>query len=229
MNFKDRKHAGELLSSRLLKFRKSIHRVLSIPRGGVPVGFEVSKSLQLPLEILVVRRVAPTLSSDLTVGAIAEDGEPQFNDRILTQLGLAPDDLGRVISQHQREILRQIKVFRNGNDLGNLLNQTILLVDDGLATGATAMAAFKYLKNRGVAKVILGVPVASAKTVQSLKQKFGKKSGDVVAFEEHDDLISVGRWYDNFESLTDTDVLSLLPLSQQSPPLGASYLSEKTN
>lgn len=206
MIFRDRKHAGQLLAQKLKSYKSTSTLVLALPRGGVPVAEEIANSLQAPLDVLIVRKIGAPYQPELAVGAICEDSEPFYNDSILFQLGLEPDDLGRIISAEREKIKKQTRLFRQSRALPSVVQKIVIVVDDGLATGATMAAAVKYLKKQGAMKVVIAVPVAATSSIK----KFKGKVDDVVVYEEREDLMSVGQWYYNFSQVSDEEVTAIL-------------------
>lgn len=211
MHFQNRQQAGRLLADRLEKFVADKPLLLALPRGGVPVAAEIARILNLPLEVLIVRKIGSPYNSELAVGAICEGAEPVFNDYLLSQLGLTPDDLDLTVKQERREIERQLKLFRHNKNLPKLAKRTVIVVDDGLATGATMFAAIHCLKKKGSKKIVIASPVAARTMAQSLR----KKVSEVIVIEEHADLWSVGRWYDDFTQVSDDEVSALLSPAQK--------------
>jgi erythromycin esterase-like protein/predicted phosphoribosyltransferase/dienelactone hydrolase len=206
MIFHDRRHAGRLLAQRLQKYKKKNTFVLALPRGGVPIAAEIATALGAPLDVLIVRKIGAPFQSELAVGAICEEGEPIWNDPILYKLGLEPDDLGRTVDIERKKVKNQIKLFRASRKLPSVAGKAVIIVDDGLATGATMSAAIKYLKSKGTVKIVVAVPVAAANTASKLRTKVD----EIAAIEVREDLMSVGQWYEDFSQVTDDEVVALL-------------------
>jgi putative phosphoribosyl transferase len=206
MIFTDRQHAGQLLGKKLIGYKDLNPIILALPRGGIPVAAEIAAALNAPLEVLVVRKIGHPLQQELAVGALCEDKDPVWNERILSRMGLAPDDLGRAVLTESKKIKQQIEAFRQGRKLPSMVKKTAIVVDDGLATGATVLAAVKYLKKKGVAKIILAVPVAAASSARQLRTKVDS----IICLEEPEDLLSVGQWYKDFSQVNDEEVVMIL-------------------
>ena len=211
MTFQNRKQAGQLLANKLQSYATSKPLVLALPRGGVPVAAEIAKVLKVPLEILATRKIGAPFSVEYAVGAICENEEPIFSEMILPRMGLEPDDLNQTVADEKKEIRRQIKIFRNGKELSSVLNKTVIVVDDGLATGATAMAAVRFLKRKGVGRVVVAVPVAAKSSAKLLKEKVD----DIVTLAEASGPFAVGQWYADFSQVSDEEVLQLLEESYE--------------
>jgi putative phosphoribosyl transferase len=193
--------------------------VFAIPRGGVAVAAGVARALGAPLDVLVVRKIGHPEAPELGLGAIAEDGaggaaEPYFDAEMLSQAGLAEDDLAAVVARERAELARRVAVYgaafraraggRGGT--GDLAGRAVIVVDDGLATGGTARAALRAVRARGAARTVLAVPVAAAAAVSDIE----KETGEVVTLVTPRRFRSVGEWYVDFGQLTDADVLALL-------------------
>lgn len=211
MIFKNRIHAGKLLASKLHKYKNKKAVVLALPRGGVPLGAEVAKELNVSFDVLIVRKIGAPFNSELAVGAICENDEPIFNSQILSKVGLEPDDMNRAVAEEKKEVQRQIKEFRLGKPMSDTTEKTVILVDDGLATGATIKAAVKYLKKSGAAKIVVAVPVAPSSTARAIRDKVD----ELIVLEERENLVSVGQWYSDFSQVSDNEVITLLQSSQK--------------
>jgi putative phosphoribosyl transferase len=210
MMFLDRSQAGRLLAEKLLPLKEENPLVLALPRGGVPVASEVASALAAPLDVLIVRKIGAPFQTELAVGALCEDEDPVWNERLLSSAGLEPDDLNRTVIAEANTIRRQMDNFREGRKLPDLRKRVVIVVDDGLATGATALAAIRFLKRRGVKKVIFSAPVAALDSAMRLRKKFD----DVVTLAESDDFTSVGQWYEDFNEISDEQVKSVLQQRQ---------------
>ncbi len=209
MIFHDRKHAGQLLAQKLRKYKKENSIVLALPRGGVPIAAEVASFLGAALDVLIVRKIGAPFQSELAVGAVCEESKPIWNNSILYQLGLEPGDLERTVGIEREKIKNQIKLFRGMRKFPSLNKKTIIIVDDGLATGATISAAIQYLKKKAVTKIIVAVPVAAASTAARLRSQID----EVVVLEERENLMSVGQWYEDFSQVTNDEVVEILQKS----------------
>lgn len=211
MMFQNRSHAGQLLAEKLSKFRNQNPVILALPRGGAPVAFEIAKELHQPWNVLVTRKIGAPFHSELAVGAMCEDDEPYYNHNLMAHMGLEADDLNRIVRSERFEIERQIQKFRKGQPLESFENRTVVLVDDGLATGATIMAALKYIQRKGAAYLVVAVPIAAFSSAEKIRHQID----ELVACEESSQLSSVSQWYEDFSQVPDDDVLHLLEMTPE--------------
>src|SRR3989338_6716283 len=206
MIFSNRKHAGNELSKKLIKFKDLNPIVIGLPRGGIPIAAEVSAALQSDLNILCARKIGAPFQPELALGAICEHEDPVWNQGLMARMGVSPDDLSSVVLMEKERIRQQIRLFRNNSKAVDVAGRVVIIADDGLATGSTMLATIKYLKHSGAAKIIVAVPVAAASSVRQLQNKVS----EVVAVEVSEELSSVGEWYEDFSQITDEEVLRLL-------------------
>lgn len=206
MIYKNRKHAGQLLAKELEKYNHKDAIVLALPRGGVPVAAEIARSLHSPLDVLIVRKIGAPYNSELAVGAVSENGKPFFNEHILTKLGLESDDLMSEVKAQVKELERRKQLYRQGKDLLPVAGKVVIIVDDGLATGATMEASVKYLKTQGPKKIIAAIPVAAASSSKTLREHVD----ELVLLQDRDDLYAISQWYEDFDQVTDEEVLAIL-------------------
>lgn len=208
--FADRRAAGRLLAARLRQQwppdAGGQPLVLALPRGGVPVGREVADRLNAPLDVLVTRKIGYPYQPELGVGAIAEGGEPVFDDVLLARLGLSRSALEPVVERERAELGRRVMVYRDGRPPPPVADRPVILVDDGLATGGTARAALRSLRARSARYAVLAVPVAAPSSATVLR----READDVIALVTPASFRAVGEWYVSFSQLTDADVLELL-------------------
>lgn len=205
---KNRSAAGKLLAARLKNTKADI--VLGIPRGGVVVAAEIAKTLKLPLDILVVRKIGAPFQSELALGAVDPDGEVVWEEKLLKEVGISREKLGDVIKNEWKELKRREDVYRHARfHLARLDGKTVILVDDGIATGATTLAGIAYLKRHGVRKIILAMPVASKEALDRVIKEIGKV-GEVRVLEVPEYFQAVGQFYQDFPEVSDEEVVSLL-------------------
>ncbi|MGW6294922.1 phosphoribosyltransferase [Streptomyces sp. NPDC055058] len=210
MRFSDRREAGRALARRLRALADEgalpDPLVLALPRGGVAVAREVADALGAPLDVIVVRKIGAPSHEEFAVGALAGDGVPVFDPRTLRMLGLGPGDLTAVVERERAELRRRERVYRQGRAAPEPAGRTVIVVDDGLATGATARAALRSVRRRAPARTVLAVPVCSPEGAASL----AGEADDVVCLHRPAGFLAVGEWYDDFAQLTDEDVLAAL-------------------
>jgi putative phosphoribosyl transferase len=188
--FRDRGEAGRMLAKRLGDMRGESPVVLALPRGGVPVGYEVALALGMPLEVLVARKLGVPWRPELGMGAIAEGGAMYVNSEVLEYADLSEEDVRAVARQEARELARRVRLYRGVLPLPELRGRTVILVDDGLATGGTARAAVRAVRARGPRKLVLAVPVASVDMAEALRHE---EVDEVVTVQEPDMLARWGR------------------------------------
>jgi putative phosphoribosyl transferase len=206
MPFRDRREAGRRLAERLAGLRASSPLVLGLPRGGVPVAFEVANALRAPLDVLVVRKLGVPFQPELGMGAVSEDGVRVLNPDVLRQAGVTETQLAQVEARERAEVEDRAVRLRRGRPAIPLQGRTVVIVDDGLATGGTARAAVHVARARGAARVILAVPVAPPDTVTALR----RDTDDVVAVETPEPFFAIGGWYTDFSPTSDDEVVELL-------------------
>lgn len=209
MIFSDRHDAGRQLAERLETMDLPDAVVLALPRGGVPVAYEVARALQAPLDVLIARKIGVPWQPELGVGAIAEDGEPVFDPSILDAVGLRAADLTDTVARERDELVRRITHYRGERPLTPLHGRTAVVVDDGLATGVTARAALRAVRRHDPRTVVLAVPVCAPQTAEALQED----AEDVVCLHAPADFRGVGQWYRDFRQTSDETVLELLARS----------------
>ncbi len=206
MPFRDRREAGRRLAERLSGLRATSPLVLGLPRGGVPVAYEVAKALGSPLDILVVRKLGVPFQPELGMGAVGEDGVRVLNADVLRQAGVNEAQLAQVEARERAEVEERATRLRGGRPAIPLQGRTVVIVDDGLATGGTARAAVHVARSAAPARVILAVPVAPPETVATLR----RDADDVVAVETPEPFFAIGGWYSDFSPTSDDEVVELL-------------------
>lgn len=201
--FKDRESAGKILAQRLKSIKADL--VLGIPRGGVVVAKEVARELNLPLDVLVVRKIGAPMQEELALGAVDPDGETVWEENLLGEVGIRREGLGDAIRNEWKEVKRREDVYRAGKADLNVENKRVILVDDGIATGATTLAAVSYLK-RHKAKVVLAIPVAAEEAVNKIKPQVD----EAIFLEIPEYFQAVGQFYHQFPQISDQEVVQLL-------------------
>ncbi|MEK2646251.1 alpha/beta fold hydrolase [Bdellovibrio sp. BCCA] len=208
--FAGREEAGRLLGEKLISLKDQNPVVLAIPRGGVPLAFEIAKMLKSPLDLLMVKKIGAPRQPELAVGAVSEDGEPLFNDSVIKFLSLKKTYLNQAAKQKTSEIQEQLKKFRGSKKTENVKNKTVIIVDDGIATGATLLAAIQFLRKKEPKKIIVAAPVAAKETVEKIK----KVADDVICLMTPENFVAVGLWYEDFTQVSDEEVIRLIAESR---------------
>lgn len=204
--FEDRVDAGRQLAERLAPYAEERPVVFALPRGGVPVGAEVSRSLGAPLEVIVSRKLGAPGQPEFGIGAVAPSGVRVLNERAVRALGIEEDYLEMISARELAEAERRLKLFRGDRPYPDLERRTAILVDDGLATGVTARAALLALRRRNPRRLVLAVPVCALQTAELLRPE----ADDLICLLAPANLEAVGLWYRNFEQTSDEEVVRLL-------------------
>jgi predicted phosphoribosyltransferase len=205
--FRDRVNAGRVLAEHLRKYagRPDV-LVLALPRGGVPVAYEVAKALGAPLDVFIVRKLGVPGHEEYAMGAVASGGVRVLNEDVVRGLGLNDIAVERVAARELAELNRRERLYRGDRPEPDLKGRTVILVDDGLATGSTMKAAVKALAARGPARIVVAVPIAAADTCQALRREVD----EVVCAVTPEPFHAVGLWYDDFRQTSDEEVHDLL-------------------
>ena len=209
MTFQNRSDAGRRLAVALREEAHDDAIVLALPRGGVVVAAEVARALGLPMDVLVARKLGAPGQPELGFGALAEDGSVVTDAALVRALHLTTDDIARICQQEAQEVTRRVARYRRGRALPTVRGRTVILVDDGIATGGTLRAALRTLQRAGAGRIVLAVPVGPAHTVASMRDEAAR----VVCLQAPEDLGSVGAWYDDFRQTTDQEVEACLAAS----------------
>jgi putative phosphoribosyl transferase len=205
--FRDRREAGRALAMELQQYAgRSDVIILALPRGGVPVGYEIAQALHVPLDLLIVRKLGVPGYEELAMGAIASGGIRVLHDTVIQELGLSAPVIDHVSREEEHELLRREHAYRGQRLLPALEGRTVVLVDDGLATGSTMRAAIAAVQQRRPAQVIVAVPVASPETCTELRHE----ADEVYCMLAPAFFFGVGQWYEHFEQTSDDEVRDLL-------------------
>lgn len=205
--FADRGQAGRLLAGALAQYAgRSDVLVLGLPRGGVPVAAEVARVLRAPLDVLVVRKLGAPGQEELAIGAIGEGGVRVLNAGLVRSLGLAEADIDRIAQREEQELERRVAAYRGGHGALSVEGRTVIVVDDGVATGATMRAGLQALRVMGAARIVAASPVGAEDSVAALAED----ADEVVVMQTPAWFNAVGQWYEDFGQTTDDEVRRLL-------------------
>jgi predicted phosphoribosyltransferase len=205
--FADRADAGRLLGHELRHFagREDVV-VLALPRGGVPVAFEVARELEAPLDVFVVRKLGLPEQPELAMGALASGGLRVLNDDVVQAATVSRETIERVAGQEQQELERRERLYRDGRPPVEVAGKAVILVDDGLATGATMLAAVRALRTRDPSEIVVAVPIAPPETCEGLRGE----ADDVVCARTPEPFVAIGVWYEQFRQVSDEEIRDLL-------------------
>lgn len=218
MRFKNRKEAGERLTHDLKQYANQPDViVLGLPRGGVPVAYEVARGLNAPLDVWLVRKLGTPSQEELAMGAIACGGTRIVNTDLVRSLNVSEQAINQVAAKEQRELERRKTAYRGDRPPLELRDRTVILVDDGLATGASMQAAAMALRQHNPQQIIAAVPVAAPETCHNFQAKVDK----MVCSETPHPFYAVGLWYEEFDQTTDQEVRDLLEQSTSQQPAGS--------
>jgi len=213
--FRDRSEAGRVLAARVIgSISDQDPLVLALPRGGVPVGFEVARVLRAEVDIFLVRKLGAPGHEELAIGAVASGGIRILNTALIKDLHLSQEIIEQITTREHRELKRREVLYRAGSAAIPIRGRTIILTDDGLATGASMKAASKAVRAEGPHRLIVAVPVASRQTCDELRGDVD----EVICAETPEPFMSVGSWYDDFRQTTDEDVKMLLEKAAREVP-----------
>jgi putative phosphoribosyl transferase len=208
--FRNRSEAGSRLAAQLDRYKdRNDVIVLALPRGGVVTGYEIARAIGAPLDVLIVRKIGFPYQPELAAGAVAETGSVVLNRDIIAMGGLSEEALKPEIDRQKEEIARRVVLYRAGRKLSNLTGKTVILVDDGVATGATMKAAITALKKEHIAKLVVALPVGPPETVEVLRRMVD----EFICLETPLYFMAVGAHYGDFTQVTDEEVVKLLQRS----------------
>ena len=205
--FRDRSEAGRRLAQRLAKYADTANvRVLALPRGGVPVAFEIAQALHAPLDVFLVRKLGVPGQEELAMGAIALGGVRVLNDSVVRMLGIGEATIDRVAAREEQELVRRDRAYRGDRSAPDVTDCTVIVVDDGLATGATMRAAVAALRRLNPRRIVVAVPVGARETCDDL----AAEADELVCLASPEPFYAVGLWYQNFLQTSDDEVRALL-------------------
>lgn len=210
--FRNREEAGKKLAKRLAKYRDDPDAIiLALPRGGLVLGYEVSKALHLPLDLILVRKLGVPGQEELAFGAISFDDVKILNQHILSLLQIDPLAIAKIIAKEEHELARRNQLYRKDLPFPNIKGRVVILIDDGIATGATMKAAIKIVALYEPSKIVVAVPLASSSVYQDLSED----QVELVVLEMPEPFYGIGMWYGEFPQLTDEEVITLLANAKQ--------------
>ena len=210
--FKNREEAGELLAQELIQFRKDPSAILlALPRGGVAVAYQLSLALHLALDVLITRKIGAPGNPEYALGAVSETGAVYWNREALLGLSLTERHLSAAVQAQQKEVTRRVALYRQGRPFPDLNDRTVILVDDGLATGATFFASVATARQGNPRRVIGAIPVGPRSTVEEAR----KLVDQLIVLRIPDPFYAVGNFYRDFEQVEDREVLQYLNLAEE--------------
>lgn len=204
--FNNRTHAGDILTRELSAITLDNPCLLAVPRGGVVVAAPISRELGVPIGVLITRKLGHPLNPEVAIGAVMPDGSAVYDSQNITRLGLSEAELNKLIEQEYHEIKRRLVTYTGTETPPDVSNRTVLLIDDGIATGYTLYAAVKWLKTLKPAKIVIAVPIAPPEVVASLSAQIDK----VICPLQPPDFMAVGMYYYDFSQTTDDEVIRIL-------------------
>lgn len=204
--FEDRRDAGKRLGEMLHQRDFPDPFILALPRGGVVVADEVARELKAQLDVVISRKIGAPGQPELGIGAISEDGKPAFNPRMSAYFNIDSPMVQHTVREETDELKRRKELYRGGHELPDLAGKTVIVVDDGLATGATALSAAQFLRTKNPEKIILAVPIGPQNIGQEVEASFD----EIICVHALSNLQSVGLWYGDFTQVEDEEVLSIL-------------------
>ena len=209
--FRDRAQAGQLLSHKLKAYAdRADVLILALPRGGVPVAREIARSLHAPLDVFLVRKLGAPGQEELAMGAIASGGVRVLNHEVVEALGVSSRVIDSVTARESRELARREHLYRDGRPAPAVAGKTVILVDDGLATGSTMRAAVAALRQAKPKRIVVAVPIAATRTCEELAEEVD----EIVCYHTSEPFYSVGFWYEDFSQTGDEEIREMLELEK---------------
>ncbi|MFZ5968518.1 MAG: phosphoribosyltransferase [Bacillota bacterium] len=206
MIFVDRKDAGKKLCENLEKFKKEDVIVLAVPRGGLEVAYDTIKSFNFEWDLIIPRKIGAPHNKEVAIGAVSSDGSYYLEDYYVNILGVPQNYIEQEISEQIKEIHRRMRVYRGRDTFPEVEHKTVIIIDDGIATGFTILAALKAVKKQGAAKTVLAIPVEPRDTIEEFK----KFVDEIICLHIPDEFYAVGAYYMNFEQVTDEEVFRIM-------------------
>lgn len=211
MRFRNREEAGQELATRLQSYQSKNPIVFALARGGVPIGYAIARSLKAPLEVMVARKIGAPGNPEFGIGAIAPGGVCVLNKEVIRLYGISDDYIQKTVAQETQEMDRRLQRYRGGRPMPDIQGKTVILVDDGLATGVTARAGIGSLRQLHPGKLLFAAPVCAYEMANRLRQEVD----DLICLEIPVDFMAVGAWYTDFKQTTDEEVIGLLERNRE--------------
>lgn len=212
MIFKDRKDAGKRLAEKLIAHKENPDAIiLALPRGGAVIAFEIAGALNLPLDILAPRKISAPGIPEMAIGAIAEDGAGIFDEQMIRDYKIPKEYIDQEIINQKNESIRRLKTYRGNLPPLDLKNKTAIIADDGVATGATMLAAIQSAKAKGAERIIAAIPTAARSSLEKIKSA----GAEVVCLDVPEIFFAIGGFYEEFPQITDEEVMDLLSRSRK--------------
>ncbi len=208
MIYVDRSDAGKKLARELAGYRSQDPLLLALPRGGVPVAAEIARAFDAPLDLILVRKLGVPFEPELAMGAIIDGAEPYVvrNEDVLALVAMSEEEFKQISERELAEIERRRKLYLKDRPRAEVTNRVVIVVDDGVATGATTRAALQAVRKRGPKKLVLAVPVAPTSTLEELSGE----ADDIVCLQRHEPFYAIGLYYADFHQITDEEVIDIL-------------------
>ena len=218
MIYENRSDAGKRLARELAGYKSQEPLILALPRGGVPVGAEIAKALDAPLDLILVCKLGVPMEPELAMGAVIDGAEPHVvrNEDIIALLAMPEEEFEQICARELAEIERRRKLYLADRPRAVLRDRVVIVVDDGIATGATVRAALQAIRRKGPGKLVLAVPVAPTSTLQELEGE----ADEIVCLQCHEPFYAIGLYYTDFHQVTDKEVIGILSKVRAPEPLG---------
>ena len=218
MIYENRSDAGKRLARELAGYKSQEPLILALPRGGVPVGAEIAQALDAPLDLILVRKLGVPMQPELAMGAVIDGAEPHVvrNEDIIALLAMPEAEFEQICARELAEIERRRKLYLADRPRAELRDRIVIVVDDGIATGATVRAALEAIRGKGPGKLVLAVPVAPTSTLQELEGE----ADEIVCLQRHEPFYAIGLYYTDFHQVTDKEVIGILSRVRAPEPLG---------
>ena len=223
MIYKNRSDAGKRLARELALYRSQDPVILALPRGGLAVAAEIALALDAPLDLVLVRKLGVPMQPELAMGAVVDGAEPYVvrNEDILAFLAMPEEEFREVCERELAEIERRRRLYLKDRPRADLKDHVVIVVDDGIATGATTRAALQAIRKRSPRKLVLAVPVAPTSTLDELSGE----ADEIVCLQSHEPFYAIGLYYENFHQVTDNEVIDVLSKVRAPEPLGKAQVN----